>query len=95
MAMPGELDILMWVIGNSLVDPCSMSKYAILVRPGSTGKSTFMNYVSDALGGCCDVLAPSVVYGSYDLNTATTNKYCSQCMLVCSNVDFEQHDLNV
>ena len=83
------------MIGNLLVDPCSMFKYTILVRPGSTGKSTFMNYMSDALEGCCDVLVPSVVYGSHDLDTATANKCCSQCMLVCNDVNFEQYDLNV
>jgi len=95
IAMPGELDTLMWVIGNSLVDPYSMSKCTILVGPGGTGKSIFMNYVSNALEGYCDVLAPSIIYGSHDLDAATANKCCSQCMLVYNDVDFEQHDLNM
>ena len=80
MAMPGELDILMWVIGNSLVDPCSMSKYAILVRPGSTGKSTFMNYVSDALGAAVMywhlVWCMAVMILTLPLPTSTAHNAC-------------------
>jgi hypothetical protein len=95
MAIPGELDTLMWVVGNALVDPCTISKCAVLVGPGGTGKSTFMNYVSEALGNCSDVLSPSVIYGNRDLDTNTANKCCSRRLLICNDVDFEQHTLNV
>lgn len=56
--------VLLWHIGNCIVDPKQLSHMVCIVGPSRTGKSTTLSAISDALGpNICKVIPEEVVTG--------------------------------
>ncbi|KAF8057794.1 hypothetical protein FPV67DRAFT_1677020 [Lyophyllum atratum] len=58
-----EIDTIMWVVGNSILDPVSTARCVFLTGEGGTGKSSLCNYVYECLGKCAFVVDTSILYG--------------------------------
>ena len=90
-----KMDTIMWVIGNTILDPSNIAKCLIFIGPSGSGKSTLMTYITDALGMCADIVHTSSLYGNHVLDIDNIGKACSRQLLICNNVDFNQNQLNI
>nr|CDI56317.1 uncharacterized protein BN887_03640 [Melanopsichium pennsylvanicum 4] len=61
---PEDLHLVMWVIGNSLVDPASKPKLVLLYGPGGNGKTTTIRAISECLQGTVHMLSQDYLSGT-------------------------------
>nr|QBH67427.1 AlNc14C654G12337 protein [Ustilago esculenta] len=59
-----DLELLMWVIGNGLVDPPSKPRSVLLYGPGGDGKTTTIRTISECLCGTVYTLSQDYSSGS-------------------------------
>lgn len=52
-----ELRTIMWIVGMSLVDPGSTSRFVLLYGPTQTGKSHVVSAIDMMLVGCCGAVS--------------------------------------
>lgn len=95
---PSEQDFLMvlWVIGNSILDPVTRPKSMMLLGPGGSGKSTLLKLINAALTGCCKVLPDgSLTTKSNSMSEKVINAVVSARMAICYDVNLEEDSLNM
>lgn len=64
MCFDEDLKTIVGCVGDSLLDPSTSSKAAVLAGPGGRGKSSVMNSIKEALSGACGSVAPETIKGS-------------------------------
>lgn len=90
-----EIDTIMWVIGNSVLDPVSTARCVFLTGEGVTGKPSLCNYVYECLGKCAFIVDAAVLYGNHGLSWSVASQCVSHWMMISPDVDFEQNRMNV
>lgn len=95
---PSEQEFLMvlWVIGNSILDPVTRPKSMMLLGPGGSGKSTLLRILNAALTGCCKVLPDgSLTSKQNSMSEKVINAVVSSRMSICYDVNLEEDPLNM
>lgn len=64
-----DLQLLMWVIGNGLVDPPNRPRSVLLYGPGGDGKTTTIRTISECLRGTVHMLSQDYSSGSKPVST--------------------------
>lgn len=91
-----ELRTIMWVVGLSLVDPGSYSKFLLLYGPGGTGKSEVVNTILDIAPGCTGTIKVSQMVSSHtDMSTETAFTIASNRLATTGELNLRSGKLNL
>lgn len=95
-ASMNDMLLIMWLVGNTLIDPRPMSKSCLPLGRDGSGKSTLLRLIQEALAGCSE----TVPYGLVTQKSAAVRDevayIASNCRALFSqDIDFRKGNLNL
>ncbi|SPC66834.1 uncharacterized protein UHOD_11439 [Ustilago sp. UG-2017b] len=89
-----DLQLLMWVVGNGLIDPVSKPRSVLFYGPGSVGKTTTIRTISKCLRGTVHTLSQDYSSGTNPVSSEDAVG-CMTSRFVCyGNMEFESDSIN-
>lgn len=95
---PNVIDMytMMWIIGNSLVDPIVRPRTVMLAGPGGSGKSTVLRAIHSTMAGCCTMIPDgSLTSNDEGMSESIAASVVSSRMVICYDVDLERRNMNI
>ena len=90
-----DMQLLMWHVGNCLVDPMRTPRCLLLAGRGGGGKSEVLNTIMIALGLCCSLLPDGTLTSNRTaVEESTLMRLSGSRMSLCYNVDLENRALD-
>ena len=91
-----DLVTVMWIVGNSVLDPQENPKSLLLSGPGGSGKSTVLRAIYKSMARCCGTLPDGCLTGyTKSMAGVIAEAVASSRMVVCYDVDIEREPLNM
>ena len=91
-----SLSTIMWIVGNTIVEPCSDNYLVLVVGESMSGKSTALRIIGEVFKDRMTALPSSYIVGSRILVASEVEKYTSARILLSQDLEFvESVGLNI
>lgn len=91
---PEDLRVLMWSIGNGLLDPVYKPRCIIMYGPGGDGKTTTINTLMECLRGAVHPLASDYSTGTKQMSDADTLGCMHSRFVVYGDIELNGDNMN-